>query len=449
MPSKLHKIFLSLALGLVARAGVAQPAEAPPEDDQPPAPPAPIKEALPEPVPPPQEARPVPSTADLSKARPGLAPWERQTGWFTSSTLLSWTGGLQTDTGYSRYTHDNTSLNPEEFYDFRGRFVLGPVLRYDFGDGNYFFRATAQLVAWVREQPGIYQVNVDDVYGQVGRYGVWDFQLGSFMMWRVYRKGLGFDLYTLEDTGAILTPPLESGGFHVHTYEASYLFFREQPGHAAFHFYPTTWSGVELGGVYGKDGTANTAGGRLAANLHFGILSLSAAGEIRYSQPAVSPGAPDANNVFVGCDNCGLVRRFGFGGGAVVAYKPLELGLNAARGNHQAWSLKDGTPDKANRDVTTSLGGYVQLDVGTLLLYRPIIVGAGVNRTELLAETNTFDRHVQSAVYVAVPLGFNNAMVKIVASNANGHQELATGPGVFQVQNDKMYAARVRLSFSF
>jgi hypothetical protein len=396
---------------------------------------------------------PSPSSKERTKLRPGLAPWDRETGWFRESlTGLSWSGGLETDVGYAKYTHDATTYNPEDYYDFRGRFVVGPILRYEFPDTNLFFRATGQLVGWIREQYGIYQVNVDDIYGQVGQYGLWDFMVGRFMTWRVYRKGLGYDLYTLEDTGALKDQNVESGAFHVHTYEANYLFYREQPGRAAFHLYPTEWSGIELAGVYGKDGTANTAGGRAAANLHFGIVSFSAAGEYRYSRPALYAGTYDANNVFVSCDKCGFVKRFGFSGGAVVAYKPIELGLNAAQGHHQGYATKDGTPDKANFDKTTSLGGYLELDIGSLAFHKSLIVGAGYNRTELLADDGTFDR--QSAAYVAYPIGFNNAKVKLVLSKSDGHIETpaglaADGTPLFNAHNNTMLAARVRLSFNF
>jgi len=443
---------LTLAVVLHARAAQGQPDAPPPPPSKSEEIPPSKSEVTPAVAAPAESARP--STKELMKQRPGLAPWQRETGWFHPSTSLSLEGGIETDVGYAKYTHDAITYHKEDFYDFRGRFVLGPVARYDFGGGNYFVRATGQLVGWIREQYSIYQVNVDDVYGQVGQYGLWDFQVGRFMTWRVYRKGLGYDLYTLEDTGALVTESVESGQFHVHTYEVSHIFYREQPGRAAFHLYPTEWSGVELSGVYGKDGTANTLGGRAAANAHFGLVSLSAAGEYRYSRPAIAPGAYDANNVFVECDMCGFVKRFGFGGGAVFTYKPVELGLNAAQGHHQGFSTKEGTPDKANRDKTTSLGGYLELDVGSLAFHKSLIMGGGVNRTELLAEDGTYDRHVQSAAYVGYPLGFNNAMVKLVLSKADGHIETpagvaATGTPLFNAHNNTMLAARVRLKLDF
>jgi hypothetical protein len=394
-------------------------------------------------------------THELMKQRPGLAPWDRETGWFHESyNGLSFSGGLETDIGYAKYTHDATTFNPEDFYDFRGRFVLGPILRYEFPNSSFFFRATGQFVGWLREQYGIYQVNVDDVYGQVGQYGVWDLQAGRFMTWRVYRKGLGYDLYTLEDTGALKNQAVESGEFYAHTYEVNYIFYREQPGRLAFHLYPTDWSGLELMGVYGKDGTSNTAGGRAAGNAHFGIVSLSAAAEYRYSRPAIYAGTYDANNVFQSCDKCGLVKHYGFGGGAVVTFKPIELGFNAAQGYYQSWALKDGTPDKASSGVIKSFGGYLEVDVGSLAFHRGLILGAGYNKTSPLNDDGGLENHTQSVAYVAFPLGFNNAMIKLVLSKSDGHQETpagvaADGHPLFVAHNDTMTSARFRLSFNF
>jgi hypothetical protein len=393
------------------------------------------------------EEPPRPSEAELLRLAPGKAPWDRETGWFKSSTELRWTGGLETDVGYARYTFRDYRSPPDDFYDFRGRFVLGPELRYPFG-ANYFFRAFAQVVAWVREYPGTYQINADDVYAQVGQFGTWDFMVGRFMTWRVYRKGLGFDLYTLEDTGALRDGNYDQGNFGVRTYEVSTIFYREQPGRAAFHFYPTAWSGIELAGQYGKDNTSNTIGGRAAANVHFDFLSLSAAVEYKHVRPSTErstqlPGNDPFDRSY--CDMCGVSKQYGAGGGAVVTLKPIELGVNAARRYTKNWDNKEGQPDKSSSDHVTSIGGYLEVDVGSLAIQRSLIVGGGVNRTERLSETEDFDRHVQAAAYIGYPLGFNNAMIKVVGSYANALSEDANG----NLLQGTMFAGRVRLKFDF
>src|SRR5262245_18148949 len=319
-------------------------AEAPPPKAQPAAPP-PAAPAPAEPPPPAAKAEPEgrPSSEKLMRASPGAAPWVRETGWYRSTTALNWGGGLEVDVGYANYSFKTATFPPEEFFDFRGRFVLGPDVRYDFGPGdNYFFRAKGEFVAWVREQYNLYQVNVDDVFAQVGNYGLWDVMLGRFMTWRVYRKGLGFDLYTLEDTGALVQGPFEGGRFGVHIYEVDNIFYRETPGRLAFHLYPTTWSGIELAGQYGKDATSNTAGGRLAANVHFDFVSVSAAAEYRFFRPAVEQRSTQPDGTTVSCDDCGIIKRSGYGGGVVFTLKPVEAGFNAARGFQDSYAIKDG-----------------------------------------------------------------------------------------------------------
>ena len=350
--------------------------------------------------------------------------------------------------GYARYTFREYRSVPDDFYDFRGRFVLGPSVRHDFG-GDYFFRGTAQFVAWIREQDRNYQINVDDVYAQVGQKNVWDFQVGRFMTWRVYRKGLGFDLFTLEDQGALLSGKQDQGEYAVHTYEVSSIFFRDQQGRAAFHFYPTSWSGIEVAGQYGKDTISNTFGGRFAGNLNFDMVSVSAAAEYLHSRPsdeksdAISTDDPDTRTY---CDTCGVTKKYGVGGGAVFKMKPVELGANFARRYVTNWNVKaPGELDRSSSEHTTSVGGYLELDVGLLAINRGLIIGGGLSRTEQLTKTEAFQRHIQGAAYVAYPLGFNNAMVKVVGSYANGLSDDAN----HEILQGHMLSVRVRLSFNF
>ena len=145
-------------------------------------------------------AKPAAETAAAEKDP--REPVDATDGLYRSKMKLGWDGSAEIDVGYARYGYSLTSAKPERLYDFRGRFVTGPVLEYDF-DENHFFRLTGQAVAWVREEKDTYQVNADDVYAQVGRRKKWDVKLGRFESWVVYRKGLGYDPYTLEDTGAL------------------------------------------------------------------------------------------------------------------------------------------------------------------------------------------------------------------------------------------------------
>lgn len=432
---------LFLVIGLVPALAHAEPDEpsAQPESEAPTSPPpdAPPAAAAPAkaPVAEAEAERPI-------QAPPGVAPWIAAP--FDSQMTLEWHGGLEMDVGYASYTHETESLRPETFQDFRGRFVFGPVLRHDFGK-DYFFRASGQMVGWVREQASIYQVNVDDVYAQLGQKGVWDITAGRFMTWRVYRKGLGWDLYTLEDTGATYATSNDAGKFYPHTYEVDDIFLRATPGRVAVHLYPTSWSGIELVGQYGRLEQDNILGGRAAVGVKFEHFSAAAGAEYLRNRPALENGSNDpVSGAFVPCADCGTAKRLGGGGGATLSFSPVELGVSAA--TEKVKSIQpNGTPDSSVSGKRTSFGGYGEFDVGKLFMGRALILGAGIHRTEQLADSGDFKRHVQEAAYIAFPLGFNNAMIKFVLSRSNGLFRNSQGVE----QQDHMTAGRLRLKFDF
>jgi hypothetical protein len=442
-------LYGGIAAGLVAAlwsgAATAQPEQAPKADTEPqPAakPPAPAA-----PVAPPVEAKPPAEPQPVWRREPGTSPLEGFT--LTEPMPITWHGGIEADLGYAKYTHETVTIPGEQFYDARGRFVLGPEVTHRFGS-DYFLRAKAQFVAWIRETYQQYQVNVDDAYAQVGEVDKWDVMAGRFMTWRAYRKGLGFDLYTLEDTGAISNGSYEGGAFYVHIYEVDDIFYRGAPGRVALHVYPTSFFGVELAGQYGKDNLSNTIGGRAAAAIDLDYVSVTAAGEYRTARPALEQYAVDASNQKVFCDDCGKNTFYGGGGSAVIKYKFIEVGASGATRKVKSWGIKDGTPDKTSSYKTTSIGGYAELDVGSLVMPKSLILGFGLDRTERLFDVQSFERHVQGAAYVAYPLGFNDAMVKLVLSKSSGHLEQFSGEGApFTLYDGAMYAGRVRLKFSF
>lgn len=357
--------------------------------------------------------------------------------------LLGWDGNLELDVGYAADRYSTESFRPENNYDFRGRFVFGPLLHHDLG-GGYFFEATGQVVAWVRDQFGQYIVNAEDVYGQAGKLGTFDFQIGRFETWAVYHKGLGFDLYTLDDTGAVKVPPRQNGQFGADIYEVNFIHYRDPFGKAAIHYFPLPILGFEAAGLYGNAAQFNQLGGRFAADLHLDFLRVSAAVEYRHrerSQEVQIEGEEGA------CDTCSVQNQSGFGGGAVLLLKPIELGLNAAKA-HQTEYQENGSPAPGATYDRQSFGGYFQLDVGELAFQRSLILGVGANRTEVNYDNGDFERHTQGAAYIAYPLGFNNAMVKLVFSKADLLWEQDTGDAVIE-SNNTMDSVRLRLKYFF
>jgi hypothetical protein len=433
--------FLVTTLGLLA--------SGPSWADEPPAPYAPDEPAV---EAPPIQAPPVTVKAPVDKAEPvadvtivpapGFEPWRPS---WPARAQLQWRGRSEIDVGFARYSFDTPNFKQEDFYDFRGRFVLGPTLLYDFGD-RHFLLATGQFVAWLREQEGIYQINADDIFVQVGREGLWDLKVGRFMTWTIYRKGLGYDLYTLEDTGAMEKPPFESGLFGVHTYEVNTIYYRSTASRAALHFYPTEGVGIELAGAYGKESLSNTLGGRGAVNFTRNIISVSAGGEYWLMKPASEQSSYDAAGVKTVCGRCGITARYGFGGGVVVKpFDYIEVAANAAQSKQVSYSIKEGSEDSAAGYTTTSFGGYGELDVGKLGWNRSFIVGFGPNLTTRKFGDDGKHYHRQLAGYVALPLGFNDAMWKLIVSNSDA----VVDPPTATRYTGRMFSVRTRVSFGF
>ena len=397
---------------------------------------------------------------------------------------LSWPGGfiyggLELDLGYAKYEYPELVLSPEEtVHDLRGRFVLGAMLDHPFGNSGYFLRATGQMVGWVREKEQRYQINVDDVYGAFGKRDLWDIQVGRFMTWRVYHKGLGYDLYTLEDAGASEAPPISNGRFVVHTYEADYIYLRNSPyvggevaGRAALHVFPTEYLGFELTGAYGlaQAEASNTLGGRLAADLNLGFLRVTAAGEYRQQRltaPRLEAGPTGAN---VECTNCGDSDNKGIGGGAIAHLGPVEVGGGVAHGWDRSFNISGGGTGKApevpaGSGTRFSYGGYLQLDFGSLF-WRPLIAGFGMHKTEWILKNFNSQYHDQYAAYLAFPLGVqtapgarfastgsvNDAMIKLVVSRSDAeiYDAIDVGGDQYISRNRGMWAARFRLVYGF
>lgn len=395
-------------------------------------------------------AMPAPSN-DETNVIPADDQLERPNGFVRadSKSTMEWRGGLELDSTYAAYS-DKGIDRPQAFYDMRGRFVVGPTLEHRFGENKtWFVAARGELVAWARET-GSYQINADDVYGQVGKKGLWDLKLGRFQTWRVYHKGGGFDLYTIEDQGACTTPGLSSGNcsleannFAAHTYEVNYNYYRESTGKVAAHIYPTPWSGIELAGAFGNLGSANQMGARAAGLVHFSFIRASAAVEYR----ATAPGQEQPPT----CTNCNNTQHsIGYGGGVEVTFKPVAVGINGAQAKDTKYNVTTGVLDTDASATRTSLGGYAEVDVGSLAIDRGLILGFGLNRTEVLDQVDNFEQHYQGAAYVLFPLGFNDASVKFVVSQATLDIQKANGDGTATAApTTKMQAARLRFSYPF
>jgi hypothetical protein len=467
----IRSLAVALVMSCVGSSGFAQdledelepsddeaPAEAEPEPESEPES-EPAADPEPEPVPEVQQEAPPPvvqgDTSSAAKESTGAAgpPDPEQKNGFVkpaSDNTLSWSGSLETDTGYATYTFDSAALHDEEVYDMRGRFVLGPTVTHRFWE-DWFLLARGEAVLWVREQFGVYQVNVDDAFAQVGKQNLWDFKLGRFRTWRVYHKGLGFDLFTLEDAGACVQNPCsaDAGTFGPHTYEVNFIYDRETPGHAAFHVYPTEWSGIEVAAAYGQAGVSNHIGVRAAAMVHFEFLRVMGAAELRTSRPREEASSMDGMGTTTECDKCGVSQRAGYGGGIELTLPPFEAGFSAALGATDIYTVTTGAFDEGGSNDTRSFGGYAELDVGSLAFDYGLILGFGLNRTEALAVNENYREHTQLAAYIACPLGESGALVKLVLSRSDLTNLSVVDEGLFNESTSAMSSARLRFAYPF
>jgi hypothetical protein len=269
----------------------------------------------------------------------------------------------------------------------------------------------------------------------------------------VYHKGLGFDLFTLEDAGACVQNPCsaDAGTFGPHTYEVNFVYDRETPGHAAVHVYPTAWSGLELAAAYGQGGVSNTWGVRAAAMVHFDFLRVMGAAELRQARPREEASATDAMGDTIECEKCGVSQRSGYGGGVELTLGPLEVAFNVALGATDIYTVTTGAFDEGGSNDTRSFGGYLELDVGTMAFDQALIAGFGVNRTEALAVNENFREHMQYAAYIAYPLGLDGALVKLVLSRSDlTNLTLVDADNrVFNESKSAMSSARLRFAYPF
>jgi hypothetical protein len=309
-------------------------------------------------------------------------------------------------------------------------------------------------------------IAADDVWGKFGKQDVWDIQVGRFEAWRVYQKfpvrfhDLGpafhsraigestgaFDLFTLEDTGALAEPPVSNQNYYVDIYEVSHILLREEAGSIAFHCFPSESWGAELHAKYGEQAQQNKLGLRLAViGRPIPALQLSAAGEGRTSRTGSPARALDPANTdrYTQCDDCGRVDQWGFGGGAILSLGPVELSANGAVGHQKGFEAVDGTEDPEATFEVRSFGGYAQLTVGDTTL------GGAVNNTQRLDESDNFQTHLQTAGYIFHSLA-RDLTIKLVVSYARGKDDRADQRNDADPPPENAFlGARVRLKYYF
>ena len=152
----------------------------------------------------------------------------------------------------------------------------------------------------------------------------------------------------------------------------------------------------------------------------------------------------------VDCPSCGVSQSYGFGGSLEVTIKPIEAGLSAAQSHETTYTATNGTLDNDASATRTSLGGYAEFDLGYLAFQRSLLLGFGLNRTEVVDKVDNFEQHYQGAAYVVFPLGFNAASLKLVVSQATLDVESVNPDGTATLlPRSTTRAARLRLTYPF
>lgn len=398
-------------------------------------------------------------------------------------------GGMQLDVGYADYRQSIETEGPEVLHDFRGQFWVAPVMEHRFlKNKDGFLRVKAELVAWLRDEVGEYQVNVFDAFVQAGVENIFDLQVGRVTTWRIFdlgcssppvgqnpcpANGNGFDIFTLEDTGALKTGDTAAGEYYPFRYQVDYIWLRDAPARASLHIYPLKkfvpedWNnlGIELTGQYGTRGRQNLDGARAAVVYDQKWIRL--AGGAEYETQKNTKEEVNATDLSL-CEQCTWQYRKGYGASATLRPPYLVAAFNHADGFNVNKGARGDAGEEGRGEITTQ-SGYVELHTGHLLAstkegprpgiladqrsenIRKLTIGYGGRRTETLQGNGDFERHDTKALYIKYNLGFNYSSIKFVGTYANGTlldntRAISEEPRYLRRDGD-LLAGRVRFSY--
>jgi hypothetical protein len=348
-------------------------------------------------APPEAGPEPKPSPNAAPSASPGLLEWmppsaypeTRKRGFYGGSLWLGASfHGLQwpyypktgigvagygwVDTGYEHVARGESLRgspgNPQEpsstYWLQQGRLVLRVTPTWS--DGNYFVQGQAELVADHDQTVPLEVANVDDMWLKVGKWRLWDLQVGRFEAWEVYHFGMGLDLNTLERIGAS-DPTYGAPAI----YGLTFAFYRPASplGQAALHLYPTDWLRFEVGTEFGTDSVqgavagANAVAARPVGIVDFTWLKLKVGAEYK-ELTGQNDGAKQD------------VKQQGYGGAIQIVLDPyVEFGVNGAYATQEV-TAQDGTPNATASYFTYSLGAFANARV-----IDDLLVGAGLDYT--------------------------------------------------------------------
>jgi len=320
------------------------------------------------------------------------------------------------DVGYLSRKNTQSGTYDQSANYAQGRLVLGVQYRRDFG--ALFAEARAQFVAMENEYTkSQYEPHTQDAFLRVGTR-TWDLQVGRFLGWEPYYRGIGFDRYSAEEAGAL-------GGPAMHRLEVA-AGYSDEPGQVAAHWYPTDWAAFELAGVYGQQAEQNKRGVRpVLALRRYGFLLMG--GYERFTE------TPQQDN------NKAEQTTQGFMGRLQYTWNGLTVGANAAQVAIDSTQI-DGEVD-ANKTLDgKTFGGFLEANVWNTVL------GAGYHFTQDDLKKGDHDKHHQAFVAAQYNLPIQGLSVKGVLGFSRAQLEDADANLAYE--ND-LTSFRVRLRYDF
>jgi hypothetical protein len=328
-----------------------------------------------------------------------------------SRFVLGLSGWVWDDVSYMKGKASDTNTNKPQLDKKKavnqGRYVLRATPTWVSGD--WFVQGQGEFVASTNQ--GIDRkeyggADTDDLWLRVGKWNLFDVQVGRFEGWEVFHLGMGLDLNTYEREGA------KDSGYPVEFYGLTDMQYRPNAAsNIAFHLYPLDFLRFELLGQVGSTGAQNSWGGRGVGIFDLGWFKLKGGAEYRKQTDMLAS------------TNARLVSK-GFGFSAQFVPHPwVECGFNFAQGyvskfNSDAMGAQRDLQGSFDR---TSYGGFLN----ARMYFEDFILGLGViNTTKLDMQTATnnpgaYDdvSHLQSFAALQYAI-FKQFYVKVVGGYA-------------------------------
>ena len=319
-------------------------------------------------------------------------------------------------------------------YPMQGRLTLRVTPTYN-RDDDWFLQSNIEFVANVDQDRNVTNyVDIDDAWIRLGKWKMFDIQVGRMQGFEVYHFGMGMDLNTYEREGAA-----SFSNTPVQPYGLTDLWDRGiSNGAIAFHWYLPKFLRLELLTRFGVSGQGNDVGVRPVGVLDLGWLKAKAGYERRLRA-----------SIFDNSD--ARIEMQGLAGELQFVLTPwVEFGGGVGRRVEDAFE-QDGAVRAAASHTTVTAGGFLNVRP----YFENWLVGVGYHHTAW--ENFNFDaffepeNQTHEQMFGAVQyLLWDRLYIKYVLSYANAHIELRNDTDV----NDtgfvnEMLSHRLRLMLVF